>query len=100
MSTRKLSNISISQFESFLELAGCKFIKSEKGHCKYFRSDLLRPIIFQNHIDPVPEFIVKNLLRLFPYSRDEFFDILEGIKRVEKTGKVYTIKLIEKNKKS
>jgi len=98
MSTRKLSNISISQFESFLELAGCKFIKSEKGHCKYFRSDLFRPITFQNHIDPIPEFIVKNLLRLFPYSRDEFFDILEGTKEVQKTGKIYVVCNVEKNK--
>lgn len=91
MGTRKLSNITISQLESFLELSGCKFIKNDKGHCKYSRSDLNRPLIFQNHINPVPEFIIKNLLRLFPYSRDEFFDILEGIKIVERQGNTFII---------
>lgn len=94
---RKLSNISISKFESFLELAGCKFIKNDNGHCKYFRSDLNRPIIFQNHINPIPEFIVKNALRSFPYSKEDFFDILEGIKIVEKSGNTY--KLVSKPSK-
>ncbi|CAN5915350.1 hypothetical protein BH11BAC7_BH11BAC7_34800 [soil metagenome] len=77
MSTQKLSNISLSQFESFLELCCCKFIKNEKGHAKYFRSDLNRPIIFQNHKDPVPEFIIKNNLRVLGVSKKDFFCILD-----------------------
>ncbi|SEP42256.1 hypothetical protein ACFGVS_26985 [Mucilaginibacter sp. AW1-7] len=92
MSTRHLRNISISQFESFLELALCQFKKNEKGHCQYTRADLNRPIVFQNHIDPIPEFIVKNLLRLFPYSKDDYFDILEGTKIVNrKSLKVFEL---------
>ena len=64
-----------------------------KGHGKYTRADLNRPIVFQNHIDPVPEFIVKNILRLFPYSKDEFFEILDGAKIVERESqKVFNIK--------
>jgi hypothetical protein len=98
MGIRHLRNISISQFESFLELVHCKFIKNEKGHCKYTRADLNRPIIFQNHIDPIPEFIVKNNLRLFPYSKDDFFDILEGVKAVERVNEK-TYKLIQGKKK-
>ncbi|MEX8549036.1 MAG: hypothetical protein V5804_15665 [Mucilaginibacter sp.] len=81
-----------------MELAGCKFIKNEKGHCKYSRSDLFRPIIFQNHINPIPEFIIKNLLRLFPYTKDDFFDILEGVKKVERNGNTFT--LTTKDKKN
>lgn len=96
MDTHKLSNISISQFESFPELAGCKFIKNEKGHCKYSRADLFRPIIFQNHINPIPEFIIKNLPRLFPYTKDDFFDILEGVKKVGRNGNTFTIALKDK----
>lgn len=98
MSIRHLRNISISQFESFLELVHCKFIKNEKGQCKYTRAHLNRPIIFQNHIDPIPEFIIKNNLRLFPYSKDEFFDIMEGLQVVDRVNeKVY--KLIPGKKK-
>ncbi len=83
MSTRKLKNVTISQFESFLELCHCKYIKNDKGHAKYFRSDLHRPIIFQSHIDPIPEFIVKNNLRLINMSKDDFFDVLELKKKVD-----------------
>lgn len=92
MSTYKLSNISMSEFESFLELSLCKFIKNEKGHAKYSRSDLFRPIIFQNHINPVPEFIILNALRPLGYNKKDFFDILHGRKKVEKTANgTYTL---------
>lgn len=42
---------------------GCKCINHDKGHDKYVKSSLLRPIVIQNHIDPVPEFIVKQIMR-------------------------------------
>jgi hypothetical protein len=92
MSTRHLRNISISQLESFLELCQCKFNKNAKGHVQYIRADLTRPLTFQNHIDPVPEFIVKNLLRGMGYSKNDFFDILEEKKIVERAGTKYTFK--------
>ena len=84
MSTRHLRNVSISQLESFLELCKCKFVKSKKGHGQYIRADLTRPLPFSNHVDPVPEFVVKNLLRGLGYSKNDFHDILEGKKIVEK----------------
>jgi len=45
MSTRKLSNIPLAEFLTFLELAGCKYIHTKGGHEKWTRSDLFRPII-------------------------------------------------------
>lgn len=92
MSTRHLRNISISQFQSFLELAQCKFIKINSGHEKWTRSDLLRPIIFQTHLDPIPEFIVKNNLRVLGYSKNDFFDIIEGRKAVISNSSSYILK--------
>jgi hypothetical protein len=95
MSTRHLRNITISQLESFFELCCCKFIKNKKSHAQYTRSDLTRPLPFQNHIDPVPEFIIRNLLRGLGYSKDDFYDILEGKKIVNKEGeKKYTLKIV------
>lgn len=91
MSTKHLRNISISQFESFLELACCKYTKTKGGHAKYLRSDLNRPIIFQTHIDPIPEFIVKNNLRLLGVSRKQFWEILESKAKVVKEGDAYRI---------
>jgi len=92
MGTQHLRNVSISLLESFLEKCQCKFIKNKKGHVQYTRSDLTRPLIFQNHIDPVPEFIIQNLLRGLGYSKKDFFDILQQKKEVVKIGTKYHIK--------
>lgn len=91
MSTQHIRNITISQLESFLELCLCKFIKNKKGYVQYTRSDLTRPLTFQNHIDPVPEFIVQNLLRGLGYSKIEFFEILYNKKNVVAVGNKYQI---------
>jgi hypothetical protein len=48
-------------------------------------------VVFLNHIDPVPEFIIRNILRLFPYSKEEFFEILEGSKVVQRDGKKFKL---------
>ena len=55
----KPGNLSLFKVRKILEHRGCKCIRENKGHEKYCRPDLLRPITIQNHIDPVSEFIVK-----------------------------------------
>ena len=75
MSTRKLSNIPLKDFRRFLKNQGLNLIKSSKGrggHEKWARADLDRPITIQTHIDPVPEFIVKQILRYLEMTREEF----------------------------
>jgi len=76
MSTRKLKNISLSDYLLFLDKAGCKRIRTNAGHYIYARKDLMRPIVVQSHIDPVPEFIIKNALRAMGLSKKDFFEIL------------------------
>jgi hypothetical protein len=76
MSTQKLSNISIRDFRKFLNNQGLNLIKDTKGrggHEKWSRSDLDRPITIQTHIVPVPEFIVKQVLRHLKMNREDFF---------------------------
>ncbi|HMN04269.1 MAG TPA: type II toxin-antitoxin system HicA family toxin [Flavobacteriales bacterium] len=82
MAAQKLSNVSLARYQAFLELAGCALIRNKGGHDVYARADLLRPIVVQSHIDPVPERIVKQGLRALGMSRDDFFDILGGKKEV------------------
>lgn len=89
MSTLRLSNVSIAQFQAFLELVHCKYIHTKGGHEKWTRSDLNRPLIFQTHINPIPEFIVKNNLRVLGYSKEEFFDILNDKVVVVKEKETY-----------
>jgi hypothetical protein len=87
MSTKKLSNISIAKFQSFLDLCQCKMTGTNGGHEKWTRSDLMRPITIQTHIDPIPEFIIKNTLRGLGYSKNDFFDILDFKLKVCKNEK-------------
>lgn len=76
MSTQKLKNVSLADYELFLTKAGCKHIRTNGGHKVYCRSDLTRPIVVQTHVDPVPEFIIKNALRSLNYTKKDFFEIL------------------------
>lgn len=75
MNTYKLSNIPLGEFRDFLDKVGCKKISTEGGHEKWSRKDLTRPIILQTHIDPIPEFIVKNALRTLGLTKKDFFEI-------------------------
>lgn len=76
MNTYKLSNITLSDFRDFLRKAGCSDESIKGGHEKWTKPGLLRPIILQTHIDPVPEFIVLNTLRNLGLTRKDFFRIL------------------------
>jgi hypothetical protein len=76
MSTLKLSNISIKDYRAFLTNCQCKHIRTEGGHEVWSRKDLFRPITFQTHINPVPERIIKQALRVLNIDRKRFFEIL------------------------
>jgi hypothetical protein len=66
-----LSNIPLSVFREFLKYKGLNRIKAEGGHEKWSSQKLRRPVILQTHIDPVPEFIIRNNLRTMDSSRKE-----------------------------
>lgn len=91
MSSKHLRNITIAEFQSFLELAKCEYIHTKGGHEKWTRADLRRPIIFQTHIDPIPEFIIQNNLRVLGYNKKLYFEILESKKVVSRKGGVFSI---------
>jgi hypothetical protein len=76
MSTHKLSNISLDNFREFLTKAGCKCTRTKGGHEHWTRANLNRPITLQTHVDPVPEFIIKNALRTLGINKKEFFETL------------------------
>ncbi|MBD5278975.1 MAG: type II toxin-antitoxin system HicA family toxin [Bacteroides sp.] len=76
MNTRRLSNIPLNDFRKFLEKAGCTSEGIKGGHEKWVRRGLLRPVILQTHIDPVPEFIVKNTLRNLGLTKEDYFRII------------------------
>lgn len=82
MPPRKLSKIPVVKFRKFLESQGLKVIKSTRGrggHEKWSKSGMDRPITIQTHIDPVPEFIVKQVLRHLNMDREMFYSIYDEI---------------------
>jgi predicted RNA binding protein YcfA (HicA-like mRNA interferase family) len=74
--TEKLSNVSLSDYRLFLSKVGCKCTRTKGGHEHYTRKDLPRQITVQTHVDPVPEFIIRNALRTLGLSKKDFFEIL------------------------
>jgi hypothetical protein len=76
MSTQKLSNISLDELRRFLRKCGLNPSSQSKGrggHEKWTGKDLTRPIVFQSHIDPVPEFIIKQILRHLNMTKEDYF---------------------------
>ncbi|MFT7283314.1 type II toxin-antitoxin system HicA family toxin [Nonlabens sp.] len=74
MSTKHLRNIPLKLYRDFLSDQGCVCNRKSGGHEHWSRKDLLRPITIQTHIDPVPEFIIKNGLRQLGVSKKSFLD--------------------------
>ena len=76
MPAGKLSDIPVVKFRKFLESQGLRVIKDTRGrggHEKWSKSGMDRLITIQTHIDPVPEFIVKQVLRHLKIDREIFF---------------------------
>jgi len=73
-----LKNISLKLFRKYLKYKGLKHIRSNSGHEVWCRSDLNRPVILQTHVDPIPEFVVKNNLRTLGVGRDDFIEFLKN----------------------
>jgi len=72
-----LSNIPVKEFRKFLKSQGLNIIKDTRGrggHEKWSKSGMDRPITIQTHIDPVPEFIVKQVLRHLKMDKKAFFE--------------------------
>jgi hypothetical protein len=78
---RSLKNISLKDFRKFLKYKGLKVIRTTGGHEVWSGKDLLRPIILQTHIDPVPEFIIRNNLRTLGSNKNELLEFFDSKNR-------------------
>ena len=68
----RLKNISLREFRQYLEWKGLKHIRTNGGHEIWAGKDVQRPIVLQTHIDPIPEFIVRNALRTLKADVSDF----------------------------
>ena len=76
--TQHLRNINLKTFREYLEWKGLKMIRTKGGHEIWSRKDLSRPVIIQTHISPVPEFIVKQVLRNIGANIEDFITFLKS----------------------
>ena len=72
-----LKNVSLKDCRKFLIKAGCKNIRTTGGHEHWSKADLLRPITIQTHVDPVPERIMKQIIKHLEIDKEEFLKILK-----------------------
>ncbi|MBP5677233.1 MAG: type II toxin-antitoxin system HicA family toxin [Bacteroidales bacterium] len=75
---KKLSNITLDEFRTFLKAKGLTMQRTNGGHEMWSCEGMPRPVVFQTHIDPLPEFVVKNNLMAIGVSRKEFLDFFEA----------------------
>ena len=73
----KLKNIPLRTFRGYLIYCGLSHIRTKGGHEIWSAKRLLRPVVLQTHIDPVPEFVVKNNLRTIGKSEDHLLEFLK-----------------------
>ncbi len=76
---RNLSNISINELRAILTMFGLKKVTVRGGHEKWGKPGMKRPITIQTHIEPIPEFVVKNAIRNLGITRQEFLAVLERL---------------------
>ena len=73
----KLKNISIKIFRHYLRHCGLKHIRTKGSHEIWSAKNLTRPVVLQTHVDPIPEFIIKNNLRTIGKSEEHLLEFLE-----------------------
>lgn len=74
MSPKHIRNVPLKLFKDFLKEQGCSYARINGGHEHWTRSDLSRPITIQTHVDPIPEFIIKNALTQLGLTKKDFID--------------------------
>ena len=82
MNTFRMSNVSLRDMRMALKKLGfekCNVSKGRGGHEKWVKNGMQRPIIVQTHKDPVPEHIVRQIMRHLDFTRDEFKDLLQSL---------------------
>ena len=76
---KSLSNITPNEFRRILQNLGLSKKRTKGGHEAWIKEGMTRPIIFQTHISPIPEFIIRNNIRNLDMTIKQFLELLESI---------------------
>ena len=72
----RLTPVSYSKITRVLERAGFVLVRQRGDHMIFTKPGILRPVVVPRY-DPLPVFIIKNILRTGRISRDRYFELLE-----------------------
>lgn len=78
MSTKKLKNLTLRDIRAFLILKGCVKDRTRGGHEAWKKPGLSRPIVIQTHENPVPEHVVRSIIKDLGMSREEFLEKIQA----------------------
>lgn len=76
---KKLSNITVKEFREILTRLGLQSLRTAGGHEIWMKPGLRRTIVFQTHVEQIPEFVVRNAIRDIGMTRQEFLERLENM---------------------
>jgi len=78
MSKSPLRNIPLKTFRDFLKWEGLYYVRTNGGHEIWTKKGLRRPVAFQTHIDPVPEDIVRKILKTIKSNAESYIEFLKS----------------------
>ena len=78
MSKSPLKNISVKTFREYLKWEGLYYVRTNGGHEIWSKNGLNRPVVFQAHKDPVPEDIVRKILKIIGATATDYIEFLKS----------------------
>ena len=75
-----IANINVATFKRFLISLGLSYISTKGGHEKWKKKGMLRPIIFQTHIDPIPVDVIMNNLRTLGVNKKDLLETIDKLR--------------------
>ena len=76
---RNLSNITLAELRAILALRGLTVERTKGGHEMWSKEGMPRPVVFQTHKQPIPEFVVQNTIKTLGMTKKEFIALLESL---------------------
>jgi predicted RNA binding protein YcfA (HicA-like mRNA interferase family) len=76
---RNLSNITIVELRAILAQRGLTVERTKGGHEMWSKEGMPRPVVFQTHKQPIPEFVVQNAIKTLGMTKKEFIALLESL---------------------
>lgn len=81
MNAINLSNIPLDALRAFLLEKGYQFGFVHAGHELWIKEDMLRPVVLRLGFEPVPVFVVRNILRNMGVDGVELEAFVRGMEK-------------------